>query len=199
MGLVILTSGGLDSTLIAVLAKEQGIVPRPVFIDYGQRSVEFEWRACCAMMKKYDIAIPVRMDLSGYGRAIPSGLTSADLRVNEDAFLPGRNLLFLVAAAAYAYRVGAEAIAIGLLDERAHIFPDQTSVFLQAAAAAVEVALGRPIKIIAPLLDASKAEVIELARSRGIYGTYSCHAGGEEPCGQCISCKEVAAAFGEEG
>jgi len=139
------------------------------------------------------------MDLSGYGKTILSGLTSDGLRLNEDAFLPGRNLLFLLAAAAYAYQLRVNAVAIGLLDERAHIFPDQTSTFLRAAEAAIEKALGRHVAVVAPLLSFTKREVLALAQLRGIHDTYSCHAGGEEPCGTCISCQEIATAMGKEG
>jgi 7-cyano-7-deazaguanine synthase len=37
----------------------------------------------------------------------------------------------------------------------------------------------------------SKADVVQLARRKGVYGTYSCHAGTRIPCGRCISCLEV--------
>lgn len=199
MSLVVLVSGGIDSTVMTVLAKEGGINPHPLFIDYGQRSVEKEWGACVTLMHQYGVHQPVRMNLSGYGQVVPSGLTRNELRVNEDAFLPGRNLLFLLAGAAYAYGVRANAVAIGLLDEAAHIFPDQTSAFLRAAEATIETALGRRVTLVAPLLGLSKAEVIALALKRGISGTYSCHMGGEDPCGKCISCREIAIALGREG
>jgi 7-cyano-7-deazaguanine synthase len=199
MGLVTLVSGGIDSTVMAVLASEDGVRPYPLFIDYGQRSVEREWAACVTLMKAHGIGEPIRMNLSGYGKAIPSGLTADGLRLNEDAFLPGRNLLFLLVASAYAYQLRANAVAIGLLDERTHIFPDQTSTFLRTAEAAVEKALGRFVAIVAPLLSFTKREVLTLARMRGIHGTYSCHAGSEEPCGTCISCQEIATAMGKEG
>jgi len=37
----------------------------------------------------------------------------------------------------------------------------------------------------------NKGDVIKLAKKRNIVGTYSCHAGGKEPCGRCISCLEI--------
>jgi 7-cyano-7-deazaguanine synthase len=199
MGLVALVSGGLDSTLMTVLAKESGLRPYPLFIDYGQRSAEKEWTTCLAQMRGHGLPEPVRMDLSGYGRVIPSGLTSDQLRLDEDAFLPGRNLLLLVAGGAYAYRVRANAVAIGLLDETAHLFPDQTAAFLREAETAIEAALGYRVAVLAPLLSISKSEVLSLVRIRGITGTYSCHAGSDDPCGRCISCQEISAALHREG
>ena len=163
------------------------------------RSAEKEWAACLAQMKGHGLPEPARMDLSGYGRVFPSGLTSDRLRLDEDAFLPGRNLLLLVAGGAYAYRVRANAVAIGLLDETAHLFPDQTAAFLCAAETAIETALGYHLAVVAPLLSISKSEVLALVRVRGISGTYSCHAGTDDPCGSCISCREISTAVHREG
>jgi 7-cyano-7-deazaguanine synthase len=129
-------------------------------------------------------------DLSGYGRLIKSGLTDPNQRVLEDAFTPGRNLLFLLVAAAYAFQRDADAISIGLLHEETSLFPDQTSAFLQEAEAMIARSMGREIKVLAPLSSFHKQEVIELATLKGIEGTYSCHLGDETPCGACIACNE---------
>ena len=49
---------------------------------------------------------------------------------------------------------------------------------------------GRELQILAPLMDFTKRDVVTLAEKKGIVGTYSCHAGGKLPCGECIACKE---------
>ena len=54
----------------------------------------------------------------------------------------------------------------------------------------IERCMGRPIRVLAPLSMFHKQEVVELARSKGISGTYSCHLGGATPCMDCISCNE---------
>jgi len=115
MALVTLVSGGLDSTVMALLAQQQGIAQFPLFVDYGQLCCEREWSACQAVFQRLSLPTPVSMNLSGYGQLISSGLTRASMRVNEDAFLPGRNLLFLLAGCAYASEKKANALAIGLL------------------------------------------------------------------------------------
>ena len=194
MTLVVLMSGGMDSTLVAAMALEDGIEVLPLHVNYGQIAAQREWAACTAICRVLGLSPPVKADVSGYGRLIESGLTSAHLDVNRDAFLPGRNMLFLLVAAAYALRSGAEAVAIGLLDERARLFPDQSREFLAAAETAVAVAFGQDIRIAAPLIDWSKAAVLSALAARGIKGTYSCHAGGEVPCGLCISCLEIQGA-----
>ena len=196
MSLVALASGGLDSTVMAVMAKEEGLKQYPLFIDYGQRAAAREWSACRAVFRRHGLPKPIRMDLSGFGARVPSGLTSTRLDVLADAFLPARNLLFLLAGAAYASRVGASAVAIGLLDERQRLFDDQSRRFLKQAESLLRVATATSVSIVAPLIKTSKRQVLELARQRGVRGTYSCHAGTKRPCGACLSCKERAAAEG---
>jgi 7-cyano-7-deazaguanine synthase len=190
MSMVSLVSGGLDSTLIGAMLREQGIENYPLFIDYGQRAAATEWTTCQAMHELLNLPKPVRMDLSGFGKVIQSGLTTATLHIKNDAFTPTRNLLFLVAGAAYAFQVGANAISIGVLSEEFSLFPDQTQTFIDKAEDAIHAALGRHIKVSAPLSEFSKADVVALARGKGISGTYSCHQGSLTPCGVCISCLE---------
>lgn len=190
MSLVNLVSGGIDSTLVGMLAKEEYLTVHPLFIDYGQRAAQKEWETCQRVHGELGLPAPTRMDLSGFGRVIHSGLTSADMDVKTEAFTPGRNLMFLVMGSAYAYQVGASSVAIGLLAERFSLFPDQRAEFLAQAERAIEAALGRRIKVVTPLAEFSKADVVNLAREKGIIGTYSCHTGEAEPCGGCISCRE---------
>lgn len=191
MSLVNLVSGGLDSTLIGLMAREEGITVYPLFIDYGQRAAAREWSVCRYVHERLGLPVPLRMDVSGFGRVILSGLTSKDKDIKDEAFTPGRNLLFLLLGSAYAFQIGAQAVAIGLLCERFSLFPDQRTEFIERAERAIESALGRCIKVVVPLFDFSKTDVLVLAQSKGISGTYSCHAGSEHPCGSCISCLEL--------
>ena len=131
------------------------------------------------------------MDLSGFGKVIPSGITDPRLRINEDAFLPGRNLLFVLAGSAYALKVQADTVAIGLLYQSEHIFPDQDAIFIQKCEEMIETAMGKHINVIAPLMGFSKTDVLTMARTRELENTYSCHAGGDRPCGICIACVEI--------
>lgn len=190
MSFVNLVSGGLDSTLVAVMAKESGMEQFPLFIDYGQRAGKREWQTCQAVHQSLGLPTPVRMDLSGFGQIIASGLTREELPVKEAAFTPGRNFLFLLMGSSYAYQVGATSVAIGLLSEQFSIFPDQRRGFLVQAEQAISTAIGRDVSVLTPLMDFGKADVMQLAEAKGISGTYSCHAGNVEPCGRCIACLE---------
>ena len=198
MGIVTLVSGGIDSTLMSLMANEVGATLFPLFIDYGQLGVDKEWQACQRLHERFKLPPVTRMDLSGFGKIIPSGLTDSKLRVNEDAFLPGRNLLFVLVGAAHAFKVQANSVAIGLLNPANRLFPDQTAEFLQEAEKVVETAMGRRIRVLTPLINFSKTDILAMASKRRITHTYSCHSGGEEPCGVCIACVEIANAKGDK-
>ncbi len=190
MGFVNLVSGGLDSTLVGVMAKEDGMEQYPLFIDYGQIAAKKEWETCQALHRTYDLPEPIRMNLSGFGHVIVSGLTNQNLDVAEEAFTPCRNFMFLIMASAYAYQLGLSAISIGLLSEQFSLFPDQRISFIEKAEDAIEAATGRRIKVLLPLIDFTKSDVVHLAKQKFISGTYSCHVGNDVPCGYCIACKE---------
>lgn len=196
MSIVTLTSGGLDSTLVACLAHEAGMKQYPLFIDYGQRARERELAACRRSLGRLGLPPPIVADLSGFGKLIRSGLTDPSLRIVEDAFTPGRNMLFLLTASAYAYQLGADAVSIALLNEDTSLFPDQTKSFLREAETMISMCMGRSIRVLAPLAEFHKVDVVVLAKAKGLDETYSCHVGGEAPCGRCIACKEFD--FGEE-
>lgn len=197
MSFVNLVSGGLDSTLIGVMAREDQIEQYPLFIDYGQRAASKEWETCQAVHKYLGLPEPTKIDLSGFGRVIVSGLTSDKLNVKDDAFTPGRNLMFLLMGSAYAYQLGASSVAIGLLAERFSLFPDQRRAFLTQAEAVIETAMGRHIKVLTPLIEFGKADVVRLADVKGVSGTYSCHTGETQSCGRCIACLEFQFNEGE--
>ena len=190
MRAVVLASGGLDSTLLAILAAEEGYDVFPLLVNYGQIAAAAEHKFCTAAMAKNKLREPTIADLRGFGELVPSGLTNVSLHVVEDAFTPGRNSLFLLAAASYAANIDADIIMIGLLDEKYHLFPDQTKDYLDKAEGFLSLAVGRQVLIKAPLMAFSKQEVIAMSDAKGIGPTYSCHVGDKQPCGVCIACKE---------
>ena len=192
MGIVTLVSGGFDSTLMSLMAQEEEVTLFPLFVDYGQLGAVKEWDACKRLHEKYNLPEVTRMDLSGFGKTIPSGITDPGLRINEDAFLPGRNLLFVLAGAAHAFKVGADSVALGLLDPVDNLFPDQTNRFVEECESIIETTMGKRIAVLTPLIEFSKSDVLAIARERGLQDTYSCHAGGDTPCRVCVACVEIA-------
>lgn len=193
MKIVPLTSGGVDSLVMMLILKKEGHELFPLFIDYGQLAREKEWMACQNLCRFLGLE-PYRIDISGFGKSIPSGITNNELDVEKNAFLPTRNLLFLVLGAAYGYIKSANVVAIGLLSNP--IFPDQTRDFIQTAQKSITMSLGTNTVVLAPLISLDKRDTLRLAKKYGLplNLTSSCHLGGEKPCGRCISCKERIAA-----
>lgn len=194
MSVVLLASGGVDSSVLAAMYGERETQVWPLFVNYGQLAAEREWAACQSILDALPVEEPAYMDLSGFSNVVRSGLTDLDLDINRDAFLPTRNLLLLVVASGYACQRGTSEVAIGLVDESSRLFPDQSASFLRAAELSISEAVGADIRIRAPLLDYTKQEVLSLAAGLGLEGTYSCHRGSGEPCGECVSCKEATKA-----
>jgi len=199
MTFVTLVSGGIDSLVMSKLISLQGEKQIPIFIDYGQLAREKEWMACQKIFKKSNLPKPTKFDLSGYGKIMATGITDSSKQIYDDAFLPGRNLLFLVVACSYANYKGADRVAIGLLEEKSHLFPDQTERFIVNANIASNEALNDDIVIVTPLINFSKKDVISLAKNYKlpIADTYSCHSGNEQYCGKCISCLEIIRSIGK--
>jgi len=193
MKIVVLASGGVDSSLMMLLLKKDGHKILPLFIDYGQLAREKEWVSCQDLCHFLGLE-PFRMDISGFGKSIPSGITDSGLNIEKNAFLPTRNLLFLTLGAAYAHVKSANVIAIGILSNP--IFPDQTTDFIRAAQNSISTALGTNTIILAPLISLDKRDTLKLARKYGLPLdlTSSCHSSSKEPCGHCVSCKERLAA-----
>jgi len=192
MKIVILASGGIDSSLIMLLLKKENNDILPLHIDYGQLAEKKEWESCNKICK-YLSLVPTRLDISGFGRTINSGLTNESLDIFEDAFLPTRNLTFLTMGAAYAFSKGANVMAIGLLANP--IFPDQTKQFVSKATESISEAIGKRMQILTPFIDLDKRDILNLAAKHQLPNlTYYCHSGADVPCGKCVSCKERFAA-----
>ena len=130
MSIVTLLSGGIDSCLMSVLTQETGREQKPLFINYGQINYSREYKSVFAHANQFGLQTPTIIDISGYGKIISSGLTDKSKHIVDDAFLPGRNMMFLLLASSFALQNKCSAIAIGLLREDTAIFPDQTNDFI---------------------------------------------------------------------
>lgn len=189
MKIVVLSSGGVDSSLLMLLLKKEGHDVYPLHINYGQIAEEREWIACQKICDFLELPKPQRFNLTDL-KKIPSALTDENLDIEKNAFLPNRNLLFLVSGSAYAFSINTFVVAIGIIANP--IFPDQTPAFVQATENCINISLGKKLKILAPFITLDKREILNLAKKHKlpIESTYFCHSGQSEPCGKCISCKE---------
>lgn len=213
---VVLLSGGLDSTTTAAIARDEGYALYTLAFDYGQRHRrELEASAAVAQALGAVDHRVVRFDLRAFGgSALTSDIAVPHGRALEEmghdipiTYVPGRNLIFLSFATAYAEVVGADAIFLGINQQDYSGYPDCREEFLDAFIQTANLATkagtqdGRRLQIHAPLIQMTKAQIIERGLALGVpYElTWSCYEGGERACGTCDSCLLRLKGFAEAG
>lgn len=191
---IVLTSGGLDSTTVVYSLIQQGLDVYPLFFDYGQHCVETEWARLNEVLPK-GCNPPERIDIS----AIFTGSTSrlikeadlwVDKVVDDDLYIPYRTMLFFAAAAARAQTVGILNVYTGFINSNHAKEIDCTSDFMNKLDGLTE-SVG-PVRFHSPFRYSTKLEVAEQAvkLSVPIGRTYSCQASSSFPCGACPNCVE---------
>ncbi|MEY4588704.1 MAG: hypothetical protein RL497_780 [Pseudomonadota bacterium] len=210
---VVLVSGGLDSTTVLAMAKAEGFACYALSFDYGQRHrAELLAAARCAQALGAAEHKQVCLDLRAIGG---SALTDAAIAVPEDAppgipvtYVPARNTIFLSIALGWAEVLEAEAIFIGVNAVDYSGYPDCRPEFIEAFATLARLATkagveGRPITIKTPLLQLTKAEIIQLGSRLGVdYAqSVSCYQADEHgrACGRCDSCRLRRKGFVDAG
>ena len=211
---VCLTSGGLDSTVAATVAKKEGYLIHLFHISYGQKAENKEHEVVKRLKEALgaEELVSVNLDifknlsaLTTPGAAIPIG---ADVDM-EASFTPPtwvqcRNLVFVSLAAAYAEHLGAERIYVGFNAEEGRSYPDNRPEFRDRFNLLLEKAVAsfsRPLRIEAPLIDMMKPEIVRLGCDvlAPIDLTWSCYLDGDLHCGVCESCQHRHRGFLDAG
>src|SRR5215471_10343220 len=215
---VVLLSGGLDSTTVLAIARSEGYEPYALSFRYGQRhSVELEAAHRVAATLGVARHVVADIDLRVFGGSaltddidVPRHDSADDLGDGIPVtYVPARNTVFLSFALAWAETLGASDVFIGVnaLDYSGYpdCRPEYIAAFEQMADLATKAGVeGRQhLKIHAPLISMTKAQIFLLGRSLGVdYGlTSSCYDPGQhgEPCGHCDSCLLRLKGFSEAG
>ena len=216
MNAVVLLSGGLDSYTAAALAAREGYQLYALTVRYGQvhaREVGAARRVAQALGVAKHVEMDVDLAALGGSALVGEGEIPKDRDVAAaldipSTYVPARNTVFLSLALAWAEVVGATAIVIGVnaLDYSGYpdCRPEYLAAFERLAALATRAGVeGRPLRIVAPLLHRSKAEIIRAGETLGLdYGlTHSCYDPRPDgtPCGRCDSCLLRARGFREAG
>jgi len=206
---VILLSGGLDSATTLYFARKKGFSCHCLIFDYGQRHKK-ELRSA---KKIADLAHSkwqvVKISLPWKGSALLDKNIKIQTKLQNIiplTYVPARNIIFLSFAFSYAEAIGAKVIFIGANAIDYSGYPDCRPLFLKAfekaAASGTKTgAEGRPIKILTPLIDKTKSEIIKLGINLGVpyRFTWSCYKGGKIPCGKCDSCRFRGKGFRQAG
>lgn len=193
---LVLHSGGLDSTLCLLLAKATGQTVISLGIDYGQRHrIELEYAKAQCLRFGFERRV-LRVEWDKPVREIPIGRSIDEIRSGvSPAFLPGRNAVFLTLACAEAAGVGATEIWTGVNTLDFSGYPDCRPEFIDSFNAMIKAAIPNGPTVVAPLITMSKPEIATSAKKHGLKlgDTWSCYQPqftehGLTSCGQCDAC-----------
>lgn len=208
---VVLLSGGLDSSTVLAIANAQGFACYCLSLDYHQRhSAELVAADRIAKALGAKDHKTVQLDLSLFGG---SALTDTQIAVPEHetigipvTYVPARNTIMLSLALAWAEVLEAHDIFIGVNALDYSGYPDcrgeYVKAFQQMANLATKAAVeGQPIVVHAPLIDMTKAQIIQQGQALGVdYSlTVSCYQADQTgaACGMCDSCRFRKAGFAQ--
>ncbi len=200
---VALLSGGLDSATATALAIEAGYRVIGLSCNYGQRHRR-ELEAAERLARHFGLSehLQVAVNLAAWGgsaltdQAQPLPRDGVQADVIPVTYVPGRNTVFIALALSLAEARGAERIVLGVNAVDYSGYPDCRPDYLSAYQHLADLATragreGRGPQLWAPLVDWDKLTIVRQAQRLGvpIAETWSCYAGGSEPCGVCDSCR----------
>jgi 7-cyano-7-deazaguanine synthase len=218
---LVLLSGGQDSTTCLAWALERFAHVETIGFDYGQRhAVELTMRDT---VRREIVSIrdawrerlgPDHMISLAYLGEIGTTAMTSEMEISFDAaglpntFVPARNLAFLTAAAAVAYRRGLKHIVGGMCETDYSGYPDCRDDTIKAQQAALSLGLGQPVVIHTPLMWLTKADTWAMTQELGgdalvdlvVEHTHTCYLGDRTHrhawgygCGACPACELRAA------
>lgn len=205
---VVLLSGGLDSVTVLAMAQAQDFECFALSFDYGQRH---NAELCAATKIASDYGVQHKIINLGLGSIGGSALTDNEIAVPQTqesgipvTYVPARNTVFLSLALGWAEVLQAQAIFIGVNAVDYSGYPDCRPEFITAFETLANLATkagveGTPFKIHTPLIQLSKAEIIQAGIKLGVnyQQTVSCYSANEngEACGMCDACRLRKAGF----
>lgn len=219
MKALVLFSGGVDSaTCLGIAVKEYGaenVIALSIY--YGQKH-DKEIQAARKIAEYYGVMLKT-LDLTlifkdsecsllvGSGAEIPQESYAEQLEKTGgkpvSTYVPFRNGLFISSAASVALSNDCGVIYYGAHSDDAagNAYPDCSAAFNNAMNDAVYIGSGEQLKIAAPFVELTKADIVKMGLELGVpYElTWSCYEGGEKPCGVCGTCRDRMAAFEANG
>src|SRR5579885_227378 len=214
---LVLFSGGQDSTTCLAWALDRFAAVETVGFTYGQRhgaemAARPRLRAALRDMKPgwaTRLADDHVLDLDVLKAIGGSALTDAvKIEMGDNGlpttFVPGRNLMFLTAAAALGYRRGIRHIVGGMCETDYSVYPDCREETIRALEHAISLGMDRHVAIHTPLMKLDKAQTWSLAEQLGgaaltkliVEETVTCYEGDRAHrhewgygCGHCPACE----------
>lgn len=209
---VVLVSGGMDSAVTLAIARERGFACHALSVDYGQRHAS-ELRA--AKRVAHALGAVEHKTVHADLRTIGGSALTADIAVPEQGgggipitYVPARNTIMLSVALGWAEVLGAQDIFCGVNAVDYSGYPDCRPEFIAAFERLANLATkagveGRALRIHAPLIEMSKAQIVAEGARLGIdfAATVSCYQADADgrACGHCDACRLRAQGFAQAG
>jgi 7-cyano-7-deazaguanine synthase len=211
---VVLLSGGLDSMVVAGLAREAGYAIHALTIDYNQRHrIELESAARIAAHLGAVEHIVLPLDLTRFGgSALTADIDVPKAGIEENAipvtYVPARNTIFLSLCLGLAEARGSRDLFIGVNALDYSGYPDCRPEFINAFETMANLATkagveGDAFTVHTPLKHMTKADIAREAARLGLDAgmSWSCYdpTSDGKACGECDSCRLRAKGFAEAG
>lgn len=171
---LILVSGGIDSTACIHYYKSRGFLVETIFIEYAQLSIKKEREAIKRISSHYKVK-------TDYVRI----KSNRDFKGGEIIF---RNI-FLISAALISQNKFRGIVSLGIHSGTEYV--DCSPSFVKATNSILDLYSNGTVKLETPFLNFTKSEIVEycILNEIPIHLTYSCELGLNQPCGKCLSCK----------
>lgn len=204
-------SGGMDSTLGAYMAKEEGYEIIGVHFNYDQRTQQKELESFHAICDDLRVSNRYVLDLDFFKHLGASALTDKNIEVPTSGieegvpitYVPFRNGIFLSMAAAIAEKEGACVLSIGVVQEDSSGYPDCREEFITAIQNAINLGTKEEthLEIKMPLVHLKKSQIVSQALELKVplELTWSCYKNEDLACGVCDSCRLRLNGFAQAG
>ncbi len=209
---LVVLSGGQDSTTCLYWAIDRFGRENvsSVTFDYGQRHrIEL---ISAAEIADFAGVPNVILPIDTFAALGGDALTTTDIAVESapdeetglpNTFVPGRNLIFLTFAAAFAYQRNIAHLVTGVAQTDYSGYPDCREETMNSLQTAIQRGMESEVQIHTPLMHLSKKETVELAQELAALPamamTHTCYNGQRPPCGHCAACELRAKGFAEAG
>lgn len=206
---IVLVSGGMDSAVVAGIAKEKSEKLFFLHLNYGQKTKEKEFECFKKLADFYQIPEDSRkvVDMTFLNQIGGSSLTDTTIEVSKfkgdsniipNSYVPFRNTHIIALAVSWAEIIGATKVYIGANEEDSPGYPDCRQVYYDAYNELISLGTKEGnIRVETPIIKFNKTEIIEKAKELGapLEHTWSCYERSDKACGECDSCALRLRAF----
>jgi 7-cyano-7-deazaguanine synthase len=212
MKAICLLSGGMDSTTLAYVAKDQGYEIYALHVNYGQRTERRELRSAKTIAAQLGAKEFIEVNLGYLSQFGDSSLTDRSIEVEEydedrqgipNTYVPFRNANLLSIATSFAESRKADAVFIGVQSLDYSGYPDCRPQFIEAFQKVVDTGTRDDtcITLLTPFISMTKRDILERGLVLGVpyEHTWSCYQREDKACGVCGSCHFRKEAFKAAG